>query len=115
MREQDPSAPDATVLEQVGWVADDISWPRGMSLSPSERHLIVANERGAEQGILPKLERRGAVVVKLLDNTVVGRDDRQFIVLPPGHAPLTGVPLAEDADRVFPNVPYEEKKGVRRV
>ena len=75
---------------------------------------IVANERGAEQGILPKLERRGAVVVKLLDNTVVGRDDRQFIVLPPGHAPLTGVPLAEDADRVFPNVPYEEKKGVRR-
>ena len=76
---------------------------------------IVANERGAEQGILPKLERRGAVVVKLLDNTVVGRDDRQFIVLPPGHAPLTGVPLAEDADRVFPNVPYEEKKGVRRV
>jgi hypothetical protein len=55
------------------------------------------------------------VVVKLLDNTVVGRDDRQFIVLPPGHAPLTGVPLAEDAGRVFPNVPYEEKKGVRRV
>ena len=46
MCEQDPSAPDATVLEQVGWVADDISWPRGMSLSPSERHLIVANERG---------------------------------------------------------------------
>ena len=46
MCKQDPSAPDATVLEQVGWVADDISWPRGMSLSPSERHLIVANERG---------------------------------------------------------------------
>ena len=54
--------------------------------------------------------RRAGKVVR-----VVGRDDRQFIVLPPGHAPLTGVPLAEDAGRVFPNVPYEEKKGVRRV
>ena len=74
---------------------------------------IVGNERGAEQSILPKLSRRGCVVVKLLDQVASGRDDRQFIILPPGHPPLQGVPLAEDASRVFPNVPYEEKKGVR--
>ena len=74
---------------------------------------IVGNERGAEQSILPKLSRRGCVVVKLLDQVASGRDDRQFIVLPPGHPPLQGVPLVEDASRVFPNVPYEEKKGVR--
>lgn len=76
---------------------------------------IVANERGAEQGICPKLTRRGVVVIKLLDNDVVGRDDRQLIFLPPGSAPtLPGIPLADETYRVFPNVPYEEKKGVRR-
>ena len=76
---------------------------------------IVANERGAEQGIVPLLERRGAVVVKLLDQRAAGRDDRQFIVLPPGSAPtLPNIPLPDGATRVFPNVPYEEKKGVRR-
>lgn len=41
-----PGAPLDTVLEQVGWVGESISWPRGMSLSPSGRHMIVANQRG---------------------------------------------------------------------
>ena len=42
-------------------------------------------------------------------------DDRQLIFLPPGSAPtLPGIPLADETYRVFPNVPYEEKKGVRR-
>ena len=76
---------------------------------------IVANERGAEQGICAKLSRRGAVVIKLLDQTAQGRDDRQFVVLPPGSAAtLEGVPLDDAFYRVFPNQPYEEKKGVSR-
>ena len=76
---------------------------------------IVANERGAEQGIAPLLERRGVVVVKLLDQTAAGRDDRQLIFLPPGSpTTLPNIPLPEATYRVFPNVPYEEKKGVKR-
>lgn len=41
-----PGAPQDTALQQVGWVGESISWPRGMSLSPSGRHVIVANQRG---------------------------------------------------------------------
>ena len=61
------------------------------------------------------MERRGAVVVRLLDQTAAGKDHRQFIILPPG-APTTlpNIPLPPDAAKVFPNVPYEEKKGVKR-
>ncbi|KAH8097158.1 hypothetical protein JL720_37 [Aureococcus anophagefferens] len=40
---------------------------------------IVANERGAEQGIAPMMERRGVVVAKLLDQAAAGRDDRQIV------------------------------------
>ena len=76
---------------------------------------IVANERGAEQGIAPMMERRGVVVAKLLDQAAAGRDDRQIVFLPKGSPKtLPGIPLADGAYRVFPNVPYEEKKGVRR-
>ena len=45
---------------------------------------IVANERGAEQGIAPMMERRGVVVAKLLDQAAAGRDDRQIVFLPKG-------------------------------
>ena len=76
---------------------------------------IIANERGAEQGIAPMMERRGVVVAKLLDQAAAGRDDRQIVFLPKGSPKtLPGIPLADGAYRVFPNVPYEEKKGVRR-
>ena len=43
---EDASAPKGTVLEQVGFSIDSMSWPRGMSLSPSGQHLIVANQKG---------------------------------------------------------------------
>ena len=35
-----------TSISPVCWVTDHISWPRGMSLSPTEGHLIVANQQG---------------------------------------------------------------------
>jgi len=85
-------------------------------LRPGARvRAVVANERGAVQNIVGMLERRGLVVVKLLDQLNAGRDDRQLIFLPPG-SPDTfpNLPLPDDHPRVFPNQPYEEKKGVRR-
>jgi len=97
------------------YCTDDATADLFLTLLNTTVAAIVANERGAEQGIVPLLERRGAVVVKLLDQTTAGRDDRQFVVLPPGSdAALPNIPLPDDAHRVFPNVPYEEKKGVRR-
>ncbi|KAJ1462801.1 hypothetical protein M885DRAFT_165253 [Pelagophyceae sp. CCMP2097] len=76
---------------------------------------ILGNERGAEQRIIPKLERLGIVVVRLLDQANAGRDDRQFAFLPPrSKLPRPrNLPLADDFVRIFPNVPYEEKKGVK--
>jgi 6-phosphogluconolactonase len=58
------AAPRDTVLRQVGWVGESISWPRGMSLSPSGRHLIVANQRGRYGdtiAVFDRDERTGAV------------------------------------------------------
>ena len=43
---EDASAPKATALGRVAFSIDSISWPRGMSLSPSGRHMIVANQKG---------------------------------------------------------------------
>ena len=72
---------------------------------------IIANERGAEQGICPKLEKRGVVVLKLLDQTAAGKDDRQLVFLPPGSpTAFDGVPRPDGAPKVFPNQPYEERK-----
>jgi hypothetical protein len=48
---------------------------------------IIANERNAEQRLIPMLERQGVVVVRLLDQVAAGRDDRQLIFLPPGSSP----------------------------
>ena len=84
------------------------------------------NERGAEQKIVEMVQRRGVVVVRLMDQSG-GRDDRQLLLLPPGaHAEATAAEAtaaeataaaggrdAEASRRtygVFPNVPYEEKK-----
>ena len=61
------------------------------------------------------MRRRRSLPSARVEDRSQGRDDRQLIFLPPGSpASFPGVPLAEDAYRVFPNVPYEEKKGVRR-
>ena len=98
-------------------------------LSPPAPHLpprvraILVNERGAEQRIVEKLQRRGVVVVRLLDQRPQGRDDRQMVFLPPGsklatdhgdgNGPtLPNTPLSARAfrDMTFPNQPYEEKK-----
>ena len=43
------------------------------------------------------------------------QDDEFFFDDTPQTTVVTARKVAEDADRVFPNVPYEEKKGVRRV
>jgi hypothetical protein len=72
---------------------------------------IIANERGAEQGICKMLEQRGVAVVYLLDQVAAGKDHRQLVFLPPG-SPCThpDIPLPDEFHRVFPNQPYEEKK-----
>lgn len=76
---------------------------------------IFANERGAVQRMCDLVEDRGVVVVRLLDQQNAGRDDRQLVFLKPGSRPdLSGIPLGIETPRVFPNQPYEEKKGVRR-
>jgi len=97
------------------YCTDDATADLFLGLLEGPVSAIVANERGAEQGIVALMERRGAVVVRLLDQTAAGKDHRQFIILPPG-APTTlpNIPLPPDAAKVFPNVPYEEKKGVKR-
>jgi len=79
---------------------------------------ILVNERGAEQRMVSLLERRGIVVVKLLDQVAQGRDDRQMVFLPPGspwkaaHGTLPNLPFSREAfcEMIFPNQPYEEKK-----
>ena len=48
---------------------------------------IIANERGAEQGICAMLERRGVSVVYLLDQVAAGKDHRQLLFLPPVRCP----------------------------
>lgn len=65
---------------------------------------IIANERGAEQGICKLLEQRGVAVVYLLDQDTCGKDHRQLMFLPPG-SPVTHplIPLPDDFHRVFPN------------
>ena len=105
-------------------------------LTEQKMHAILVNERGAEQKMVEMLQRRGVVVVRLMDQSG-GRDDRQLILLPPGTPPPpaptpaataaaapTSKPQSQDvrsmlsvdaaASRyegcVFPNVPYEEKK-----
>lgn len=76
---------------------------------------ILANERGAEQRMCGLLERRGVTVVRFLDQSSAGRDDRQLAFLPPSTpASLPNIPLADDALRVFPNQPYEERKNALR-
>ena len=76
---------------------------------------ILANARGAEQRICGLLERRGVTVVHFLDQSSAGRDDRQLAFLPPGTpSSLPHIPLADDAFRVFPNQPYEERKNALR-
>ncbi len=52
-----PGSPKDTALEQVGWVGESISWPRGMSLSPSGRHVIVANQRGRHGDTIAVFDR----------------------------------------------------------
>ena len=42
---------------------------------------IIANERGAEQGICKMLEQRGVAVVYLLDQVAAGKDHRQLVFL----------------------------------
>jgi hypothetical protein len=50
------------------------------------------------------LERRGIVVVRLLDQESAGRDDRQLLFLPPGSpGRLPYIPLPEGFHCVFPN------------
>lgn len=80
------------------------------------------NERGAVQKMADLLSARGVAVVKLLDQTRSGRDDRQMAFLPAGSpllarpsqaaASLPNIPLSVAAFRrmTFPNQPYEEKK-----
>uniref|UniRef100_A0A7S3NIF2 Uncharacterized protein n=1 Tax=Aureoumbra lagunensis TaxID=44058 RepID=A0A7S3NIF2_9STRA len=76
-------------------------------------HAIIANERGAVQGMVAMLQHRGIVVAKLLDQQNAGRDDRQLLFLPPGASPdLPNIPLPDDFSPIFPNQPYEEKKLV---
>ena len=66
------------------------------------------------QSIVGKLQRRGVVVFKLLDQQTAGRDDRQMVFLPPG-SPLSPADAAAACppraqNPVFPNQPYEERK-----
>ena len=53
-------------------------------------------------------------MLKLLDQTAAGKDDRQLVFLPPG-SPTTyaGVPRPDGAPKIFPNQPYEERKTTK--
>ena len=54
---EDPSQPKATQLKAVGFTSDLISWPRGMSLSPNEQHVIAANQKGEFGSTLTVFDR----------------------------------------------------------
>lgn len=83
-------------------------------------HAILVNERGTEQKLIPMLERREVVVVRLMDQTCGIQDDRQLLLLPPGST--SSLSSHREADKtqdvraqrngvvVFPNVPFEEHK-----
>lgn len=73
---------------------------------------IVVNERGAEQPIVPRLQRRDVQVRKLLDQTSAGRDDRQMIFLPAASPLGEGGPVPHESP-LFPNQPYEERKTMK--
>lgn len=84
-------------------------------------HAILVNERGGEQRIVKMLERRGVVVVRLMDQSCGVVDDRQLLLLPPGTTPKPqqcnggksqDVRSQQDTRKVvvFPNVPFEEHK-----
>ena len=46
---------------------------------------------------------QGVVVLKLLDQTAAGKDDRQLVFLPPGSpTAFDGVPRPDGAPKVFP-------------
>jgi len=74
---------------------------------------IVVNERGAEQPIVPRLQKRGVHVRKLLDQASAGRDDRQMIFLPATSAPAGEGSVSLEAP-IFPNQPYEERKSMNK-
>ena len=57
-------------------------------LTKHKVNAILVNERGAEQKMVEMLNRRGVVVVRLMDQSG-GRDDRQLLLLPPGTPPPT--------------------------
>ena len=56
-------------------------------LTTHKVHAILINERGAEQKMVEMLQRRGIVVVRLMDQVGGVRDDRQLLLLPPGTPP----------------------------
>ena len=56
-------------------------------LTTHKVHAILINERGAEQKMVDMLQRRGIVVVRLMDQVGGVRDDRQLLLLPPGSTP----------------------------
>ena len=72
---------------------------------------MLISERNQENEMVPRMQRRGIEVAKLMGNQSE-RDDRQMVFTPPGHS-LRAVDAAEARfSGTFPNVPYEEHKGL---
>ena len=67
---------------------------------------ILVNERGATQEMVDLLQKRNIVVCHLLDQELLGRDDRQLVFFPSN----TNITYKTYRPITFPNQPYEENK-----